>query len=92
MLGMYPFFPYLFFILSFSSLSRSLSVYRRKKNKKLIRAAAGEIWEDKSLLEWDESKFLLLIFQPLYPTRSFTKKKKKKKMISASLLETLETK
>jgi len=25
-----------------------------------MRAAGGEIWEDKTLLEWDESKFFLL--------------------------------
>jgi len=29
------------------------------KEKKIIRTAANEVWEDTSLLEWDPSKFVL---------------------------------
>lgn len=31
-----------------------------KKNKKIVRMAGGQIWEDPSLLEWDEGNYLFM--------------------------------
>ena len=28
----------------------------RKKDKRVVRAAGGELWEDKTMLEWDDSE------------------------------------
>lgn len=33
-----------------------------KKNKKIIRMAGGQTWEDQSLLEWDDGNYLSMIF------------------------------
>jgi hypothetical protein len=30
---------------------------KEKKNKKMIRMAGGQIWEDNSLLEWEDGKY-----------------------------------
>ena len=32
----------------------------KKKQKTIIRAAGGEVWEDPTLLEWDLSKFIII--------------------------------
>jgi len=31
---------------------------KRNKNKKIVRAAGGQVWEDESLLEWNPGKFI----------------------------------
>lgn len=33
---------------------------KRNKNKKIVRAAGGQVWEDESLLEWNPGKYLNL--------------------------------
>ena len=30
---------------------------KEKKERKMIRTAAGDVWEDSSLLEWDDNDF-----------------------------------
>ena len=33
----------------------------RKKDKKVLRAAGGELWEDKTLLEWEDGDFRIFV-------------------------------
>ena len=35
---------------------------KEKKDKKTIRTAAGDVWEDSSLLEWDDNDFRYVLY------------------------------
>ena len=43
---------------------------KKKRDKKIIRAAAGQTWEDESLLEWVYFSFLYLFFVLLFKVNS----------------------
>jgi len=34
---------------------------REKKDKRIVRTAAGEVWEDNSLMEWDNNDFRIFV-------------------------------
>lgn len=33
---------------------------KEKKNKKLVRMAGGQVWEDNSLVEWEDGGYIFL--------------------------------
>ena len=43
-------------IMANASAEETLPKGKGKKNKKIIRMAGGQTWEDQSLLEWDDGK------------------------------------
>ena len=45
-----------------SCMNEEYSKKKEKKNKKIVRMAAGQIWEDNSLLDWEEGIFQILLF------------------------------
>lgn len=58
-------------IMANASAEESHPKGKGKKNKKIIRMAGGQTWEDPSLLEWDEGKYLICLLNGKYTWNRF---------------------